>query len=902
MNAAISAEGHDLEEKRRLVFEDLKADGLLKAIEAIHELPGISEALDTQLDIFEEAYDIDMSSIVPKKTPEELFKILRDMMRQTTVYEDFGRVLLHLQNVRRNGQPGKISWDLIDSFVQITAQSLAKEGPSKSDAVRDICAQLVSQIDPSGAPIAIAGVAGAPPPPPGGPEGAAVVGEGAPPPPPPPGGGPPPPPPPGGGGPPPPPPPGGGPPPPPPPGGGGPPPPPPPGGGGPPPPPGMGGPPPPALPKKKKIVPGHKMRNFNWNMINVRKIKDTVWEELDDEHVKLDIPAIEDAFALREKVKSEEDGSMTDRAARKVLIQVLDSKRSQNVSIMLSRFGQVSFEEIKKAIINLDTKVIDLDNLQAMIPFMPMPEEIEQLKEHEHTPITEFGKAEGFFLTVMNIPLLTLKLKAWDFMRSFDVRFGALEESVTILETARRETRNSKKLKTIMEFVLAVGNYMNGSTSRGECFGFKLDSLNKMLDVKSSADPKVTLMHFVQSQAEAKFRDSADLISDFTQLETAPRQNVPTLQGDLGRLKGELNIVVNLAKNPNLEEGKIKQAVLAFVPMAETSVEKLVGRMETVVTHMKELLVYFGEDPKVEPDEFFGQVATFVLAFDKAKKDTARRKALAEKTALAEAKKAKAAEERRAKKAAGGSQGAQDNDAFEDMLSDLGTGAAFSRMAANARKAREAGDAPMPGQTGFKLPAFTLRKVSRPESTSPQESPTSPSNGTAAQLPALKPVVPGASKTAPAKAGSNSSSDGAQPEWAKLRKSSIDESTKKDAVSTSSPPDSGRKEEGQKVKPPIPPKPKSKSSLPTIPEVKDAKPTSSNAESAPSPKSARKDDEQNGSTSPKTTPKSGRKEKKKAEEPPPEPAPSTKIKDKKAAKKEKEKKEKAAKEEKKKKK
>lgn len=725
LNAAICAEGHDMEEERRLVFEDLKANGLLAAIESIHELSTISEALDTQLDIFEEAYDIDMSSIVPKKTPDELFKTLRDLMRQTAVYDDFGKLLLHLQTVRRNGAIGKVSWDLIDAFVQAVANGLTATNTNRTEAAKEACTQLLKQIDGS-ATFSFEG-GGAPPPPPGGPAGAEAGGP--PPPPPPPGGGPPPPPPPpGGGGPPPPPPPGGGPPPPPPPpGGGGPPPPPPPGGGPPPPPGGPGGPPPPpggapagpVLPKKKKIVPGQKMRNFNWNMINVRKIKDTIWENIDDEKVKLDISALEGAFAQREKVKVEgenglDSGPLTDRS-KKQLIQVLDSKRSQNVSIMLSRFGSgVSFEQIKRAVIDLDASVIDLENLQQMIPFMPQPEEIEALKEFKDTPLIEMGKAEAFYLTIMSIPLLPLRLKSWEYMRSFEVRYGALEESVTILETARKETRNSKKLKSIMEYVLAVGNYMNGSTNRGECFGFKLDSLNKMLDVKSSADPKVTMMHWVQTQIELHFPQNADLMSDFTQLELAPRQNVPTLQGDIGRLKGELNIVTSLQKNPNLEEGKMKAALSSFVPKAESSVDKLVARMEAVVAQIKELILFFGEEPKMESDEFFGAVSTFVLAFDKAKKDTVRRKALEEKTALAEAKKQKALEERRAKKAAGGDDTLPSN-ALEDMLSELGTGAAFSKIAANARKARETGAEPQPGAAGFKLPAFTLRKVSRPD-------------------------------------------------------------------------------------------------------------------------------------------------------------------------------------------
>jgi len=45
---------------------------------------------------------------------------------------------------------------------------------------------------------------------------------------------------------------------------------------------------------------------------------------------------------------------------------------------------------------------------------------------------------------------------------------------------ACKEAKTSPKLHKILEFVLAIGNYMNGSTSRGEAFGYKLDSLIKV--------------------------------------------------------------------------------------------------------------------------------------------------------------------------------------------------------------------------------------------------------------------------------------------------------------------------------------------------------------------------------------------------------------------------------------
>ena len=71
-----------------------------------------------------------------------------------------------------------------------------------------------------------------------------------------------------------------------------------------------------------------------------------------------------------------------------------------------------------------------------------------------------------------------------------------------------------------MEYILAIGNYMNGGTTRGEAWGFKLDSLLKLVDVKSSVDSKVSLLHFV---AENIDKEHAELIEDFPHIEAATR-------------------------------------------------------------------------------------------------------------------------------------------------------------------------------------------------------------------------------------------------------------------------------------------------------------------------------------------------------------------------------------------
>lgn len=58
---------------------------------------------------------------------------------------------------------------------------------------------------------------------------------------------------------------------------------------------------------------------------------------------------------------------------------------------------------------------------------------------------------------------------------------------VSALSLASKEVVRSQALRQLLEVVLAFGNYMNKG-QRGNAYGFKLSSLNKIADTKSSID------------------------------------------------------------------------------------------------------------------------------------------------------------------------------------------------------------------------------------------------------------------------------------------------------------------------------------------------------------------------------------------------------------------------------
>ena len=55
----------------------------------------------------------------------------------------------------------------------------------------------------------------------------------------------------------------------------------------------------------------------------------------------------------------------------------------------------------------------------------------------------------------------------------------------------------------VLEVVLAFGNFMNRG-NRGNASGFRLSSLNKMGDTKSSTDRDINLLHYLVLTLETK--------------------------------------------------------------------------------------------------------------------------------------------------------------------------------------------------------------------------------------------------------------------------------------------------------------------------------------------------------------------------------------------------------------
>ena len=86
---------------------------------------------------------------------------------------------------------------------------------------------------------------------------------------------------------------------------------------------------------------------------------------------------------------------------------------------------------------------------------------------------------------------------------TFPEKEAELKEKLKAVSAAADEVRTSMCLKVVLEYTLALGNYLNGTSNKGAAWGFKLETLNKLQGTKST-DNKTTLLHYLARLYEAE--------------------------------------------------------------------------------------------------------------------------------------------------------------------------------------------------------------------------------------------------------------------------------------------------------------------------------------------------------------------------------------------------------------
>uniref|UniRef100_A0A8C3INF2 Dishevelled associated activator of morphosis 2 n=1 Tax=Chrysemys picta bellii TaxID=8478 RepID=A0A8C3INF2_CHRPI len=440
------------------------------------------------------------------------------------------------------------------------------------------------------------------------------------------------------------------------------------------------------------------------------KIHGTIWHEIDDLKAfrVLDLEDFEKMFSAYQRhqdlltnpssCKQKEMGSTEDLylSTRKVKeLSVIDGRRAQNCVILLSKL-KLSNDEIKRAILKMDEQEdLAKDMLEQLLKFVPEKSDIDLLEEHKHE-IDRMARADRFLYEMSRIDHYQQRLQALFFKKKFPERLAECKPKVEAILLASKELTRSKRLKQLLEVVLAFGNYMNKG-QRGSAYGFKVSSLNKIADTKSSIDRNITLLHYLIMIFEKNYTDILDMQSELQHLPEAAKVNLMELEKEVNNIKTGLKAVeveLDYQKRRMREAGDRFVPVMSdFITVASFSFSELDDLLNEARDKYAKALKHFGENEgKMQPDEFFGIFDTFLQSFTEAKQDLEnmrKKKEEEERRARMEAMlKEQREKERRQKKAKAGSI-SEESGEFDDLVSALRSGEVFDKDLSKLKRNRK---------------------------------------------------------------------------------------------------------------------------------------------------------------------------------------------------------------------
>ncbi|XP_040834795.1 formin-like protein 3 isoform X4 [Ochotona curzoniae] len=392
---------------------------------------------------------------------------------------------------------------------------------------------------------------------------------------------------------------------------------------------------------KKPIKTKFRLPVFNWTALKPNQISGTVFSELDDEKIleDLDLDKFEELFKTKAQGPALDLICSKSKAAQKAASKVtlLEANRAKNLAITLRKAGR-SAEEICRAIHTFDLQTLPVDFVECLMRFLPTEAEVKLLRqyERERQPLEELAAEDRFMLLFSKVERLTQRMAGMAFLGNFQDNLQMLTPQLNAIIAASASVKSSQKLKQMLEIILALGNYMN-SSKRGAVYGFKLQSLDLLLDTKST-DRKMTLLHFIALTVKEKYPELANFWHELHFVEKAAAVSLENVLLDVKELGRGMELI-------RRECGIHDNSVLrSFLSTNEAKLDKLQRDAKTAEEAYNAVVRYFGESPKTTPPSvFFPVFVRFIRSYKEAEQENEARKkqeeVMREKQLAQEAKK-----------------------------------------------------------------------------------------------------------------------------------------------------------------------------------------------------------------------------------------------------------------------
>jgi len=168
----------------------------------------------------------------------------------------------------------------------------------------------------------------------------------------------------------------------------------------------------------------------------------------------------------------------------------------------------------------------------------------------------------------------------------------------------------SDQLIKVLELVLAIGNFLNANTFRGEAYGFKIDSLLRMIETRSTKIGQLNLMHYLALHIEEKYPNLKNFALQLNpEVTNAAKSNLQQILSDVENLKKSFQKLETEMKQqeklPKTDEDKYLSVMVPFTESLRSLMKEIEQLGIATTTKFNEVATYYGENPQQAKTEIF---------------------------------------------------------------------------------------------------------------------------------------------------------------------------------------------------------------------------------------------------------------------------------------------------------
>jgi hypothetical protein len=303
---------------------------------------------------------------------------------------------------------------------------------------------------------------------------------------------------------------------------------------------------------KPKITPNSKMKNIFWTKLKRAQVPTTIWKEVEEKSLKMAYTNLIDELLGDKKAEAKVEEEVPEENKKKEkakAVSLLDGKKTQNISIFLSKY-RLSPEQAAKLVIELKTNELTHSLTESIIGICPNEEEIGSCKAFDKPqlldPASKLAREFG------QIPRVQQRLHNHEVAFRWENDASEAATSLQCYRNACTELKTSQRtIGKLFGILLGFGNYINGGGTRGQAYGVKLDLLGKLAITKLNQNTKGatenhiggTLMHLLAWFIEKETPELLGIAEGWDAVMLTAERSFRQLQTDVGQLTAQINKV-----------------------------------------------------------------------------------------------------------------------------------------------------------------------------------------------------------------------------------------------------------------------------------------------------------------------------------------------------------------------